>query len=204
MSGVNEAIVREYFESLGFVVCQPCKYVIPGRKKKAEEELDLVVLNPLVGEQSLPDNVLWETGDLKGVPRAIVAIRGWHTGRFTPAIFEQEPEILRFAEESAVRVGQKKLASREVAKILCLAELPASKDLKKEALSMLREKGVDGVLLFRTILEHLVAHVDRNKNYEKSDLLQSIRIFKSYDLLKDRQMDLFDKKRRRRKTSKDK
>ena len=40
MSGLNETIVREYFETLGFAVTQPCKYVTPGKRKKAVEELD--------------------------------------------------------------------------------------------------------------------------------------------------------------------
>jgi hypothetical protein len=83
-----------------------------------------------------------------------------------------------------------------------VSELPASRELKRKVLSLLKEKGVDGVLVFRTILEQLIASVDKKKNYEKSDLLQVIRILKSYNLLKDKQMELFEKKRRKRRTTK--
>jgi hypothetical protein len=34
--------------------------------------------------------------------------------------------------------------------------------------------------------------VDVSKNYEKSDLLQILRILKTYDLLKEAQLDLFE------------
>ena len=46
MSAVNEAIVREYFESLGFLVRQPRKYQVSARPKHIEEEVDLLVVNP--------------------------------------------------------------------------------------------------------------------------------------------------------------
>ena len=49
----------------------------------------------------------------------------------------------------------------------------------------------NGVLSFRTMLLELVEHLDTAKNYEKSDLLQILRILKTYDLLKDAQLDLF-------------
>jgi hypothetical protein len=199
MSAVNEAIVREYFESLGFMVSQPSKHVAPGRRKKVEEELDLLVVNPLVAEPRLPESLLWKTSDLKGVSHASVAIRGWHTERFSKALFEQTPDILRFAEDAAVKLASKRLGAQKVAKILCVAELPASGDLKKQTLALLKEKGVDGVLVFRTLLQHLIGLVDKQKNYEKSDLLQVIRIFKSYNLLKSNQMELFEKKRRKSK-----
>ena len=37
-----------------------------------------------------------------------------------------------------------------------------------------------------------------SKNYEKSDLLQTLRILKTYDLLKDAQLDLFEKPKGRK------
>ena len=55
MAAVNEWIAREYFEMLGYLVCQPRKYTVPGRQKKASEEVDLVVLNTSVLEQKLPE-----------------------------------------------------------------------------------------------------------------------------------------------------
>ena len=46
MSAVDETIVREYFESHGFLVCQRRKYIVQSRQKTGDEEVDLIVLNP--------------------------------------------------------------------------------------------------------------------------------------------------------------
>lgn len=198
MSAVNEAIVREYFEVLGFLVSQPHKYVPSGRRKHLEEEADLVVVNPSVKEQKIPEHMVWNSADLKGVAQAVVGVRGWHTERFSAATFGQTPDILRFAEDDAVRLIEKRIGAGSIAKILCLPRLPASGELRQETIRVLKEKGINGVISFETMLLELVSRIDRNKNYEKSDILQVVRILKSYGLLKDSQMDFFGKRGKRR------
>ncbi|MFR6032297.1 MAG: hypothetical protein ACLUKN_03405 [Bacilli bacterium] len=44
--GNRRNIVREYFEINGFLVRQFYKYQVQSRKKRADEEIDLVVYNP--------------------------------------------------------------------------------------------------------------------------------------------------------------
>lgn len=201
MSAVNELVVREYFEMLGFFVTQPRKYVVPGRQKTADEEVDFLISNPAVTEHRMPDGIIWAAEELAGVSRAVVAIRGWHTERFYVSTFEQTPDILRFLEKDALRFAGQLLGSQDMARILCLPRLPASGELKGQTIELLRKKGVDGIISFRTMLWELVQRVDINRNYEKSDLLQIIRLLKNYDLLGDAQLDLFAKKTRRRKKS---
>lgn len=198
MSAVSEWIVREYFEGLGFLVNQPRKHAAVGRHKIAEEEIDLVVCRPRAGAQRLPDALVWGRDELAGVARAIVAVRGWHTERFSASTFEQAPDILRFAEPDAVAYGRELLGDEMPAKILCLPRLPVSDELREQVLELLRAKGVDGVLTFETMLVDVIGRVDANRNYERSDLLQIIRILKSYELLKDSQLDLFEKRRKQR------
>ena len=94
-----------------------------------------------------------------------------------------------------MKVVARRLGSRDVARILCVSELPASPWLKSDVLQALRRNGVDGILLIRTMLLELVGGIDKGKNYEKSDLMQVLRILKSYDLIKDRQMELFGARR---------
>lgn len=191
MTAVNEWIVREYFEMMGFLVSQPRKYAVQGKHKKAEEEIDLLVQNPLVAEHKMSVDLVWEGTDLKTVARAVVAVRGWHTERFYASTLEQTPEILRFAGVKSMNFAKTLLGEGGIAKILCLPRLPASGELKAKTISVLKDKGVDGIISFQTMLGELVSRVDKNRNYEKSDLLQMIRIFKNYDLLKDSQLELW-------------
>jgi hypothetical protein len=200
MSAVNESIVREYFETLGYLVSQPCKYT-PARHKKADEELDLLIVHPQVKEQRLPAHMVWSATDLQGVARAVVGVRGWHTDRFYAATFEQTPEMLRFAERAARRAAEARLGSEQVAAVLCLPELPASGELKEKTLRALKERGIDGVFSFRTMLHELVSQVDAHRNYDKSDLLQILRILKNYGLMRDPQLELFGRRSRKAKDS---
>lgn len=197
MSSVSEWIVREYFEMQGYLVSQPCKYTPGGRRKRLEEEVDLVVVNPAVAEQKLPETMLWTAQDLQGIRQAVVGVCGWHTDRFYPKTLDQIPEILRFASEESVRLVSRRLGGAPLAKILCFPQLPASEKLRADTLKILKQKGVDGVLLFRTLLLEMINGVDINKNFEKSDLLQMLRILKNYDLIKHPQLELFGSRKRR-------
>ena len=197
MSAVNEWIAREYFEQLGYLVTQPCKYVSPGRNKRVEEDLDLLVMHPQVASHVTPTHMIWSSSDLETVGRAVVGVRGGHAERFYSGAFEQSPEILRYAERSARLAAAARMGGEPLAVILCVPELPASDELRDKTLTGLRERGVDGVLTFRTMLLELVSAIRVNRNYEKSDLMQILRILKAHGLVKDPQLDFFEKKARK-------
>jgi hypothetical protein len=202
MASVNEWIVREYLESLGFLVRQPQKYQVVARAKGAHEQVDLLALNPAVAETvSLPDTMLWGARELAQVSCAVLTVRGWHSERFTAAMLASSPEIYRFAEPESVHAAEVDLGRKQPAKILCMADLPSDTESRNEALEFLKSQGIDGVILFRPMLLELAEHVDVKKVYEKSDLLQIMRILKNYDLLKTGQMDLFAPSRRRKSAS---
>ncbi|MEI8350812.1 MAG: hypothetical protein WCG36_00725 [bacterium] len=197
MSAVNEWIAHEYFEQLGYLVTQPCKYVSPGRNKRVEEDLDLLVMHPQVSSHVTPTHMIWSSSDLETVGRAVVGVRGGHAERFYSGDFEQSPEILRYAERSARLAAAARMGGEPLAVILCVPELPASDELRDKTLTGLRERGVDGVLTFRTMLLELVSAIRVNRNYEKSDLMQILRILKAHGLVKDPQLDFFEKKARK-------
>lgn len=197
MSSVSEWIAREYFEMLGFMVSQPCKHTFTRSIKRGEQDIGLMAVNPSVRQHQLPGAILWTTEDLGGIARAVIGVCGWHTDRIYTAIFERSPEILKFMSKDALRFGADRMGSEEIAKIICLPQLPVSRKLQQQMLDALKKRGVDGVLLFRTMLLELVARVDVNRNYDKSDLLQVMRIMKNYDMLKDPQMELFQPRKKR-------
>jgi hypothetical protein len=199
MSKVSTYIVKEYFEQLGYFVREPCKYVVTGRKKLMNEDIELIVNKPAISKENFPDTMAWSTQDLNGVPRAVVRIYGWHSERFYPSILEQDPNIGRFISSESLRAVNSLFGNKKVAKILCISQLPAAKHLKQQSLNIIKSKGIDGVLVFPVMLLELINLIDANLNYERSDLLQLLRILKNYNLVKDSQLNLFPTKRRRKK-----
>jgi len=194
MASVNEQIVREYFETLGFFVIQPNKHQVAARHKLDSEEIDLLIARPgQAGVFTAPSEIIWGAPELARVQRAIVSIRGWHTDKFSPAVLKKNPDIFRFAGLSVIKEARRTLGPGSITKILCLSDLTPAVAPQEETLALLRQGGVDGVLSFRTMLLELIESVDVSKNYEKSDLIQTLRILKTYDLLKDSQLELFEK-----------
>ncbi|HUI06561.1 MAG TPA: hypothetical protein VL486_06110 [Verrucomicrobiae bacterium] len=190
MSAVDESIVREYFESHGFLVCQRRKYIVQARRKTGDEEIDLVVLNPRATPGESPFEFEITSTELRHVARAVVAVKGWHTEVFAPGVLAHQPKIFAFVEKRALEDAQQLVGGESLTKILVVPGLPRDAKLRARSVELLRAKGVDGVISFRAILRELTAKVATNRNYQKSDLLQILRLLKNYDLLKESQLEL--------------
>ena len=95
MSAVDEGIVREYFEQNGFFVRQARKYQVQSRRKVADEEIDLVVLNPSWERGSRKPEFFLFSSELPYVQKGIVAVKGWHSGVFTPTMLKSSPDIFQ-------------------------------------------------------------------------------------------------------------
>ncbi|MFP4281228.1 MAG: hypothetical protein ACLFR7_08310 [Opitutales bacterium] len=199
MAGFDEQIVREYFELHGFLVRQLRKYQVQSRKKLAEEEIDLLVYNPAYSPQDRAPNFLLFGSELPYVHRAVVVVKAWHTTqRFTPTMLRSSSEILKFLEKSVLKTVEgvfpdesEPFAHKDVLKILVLPGLPTAEPHRSESIQLLRERGVDGIVSFRSMLLDIIQKVEVNRNYSKSDILQILRMLKNYDLVKDPQMGLF-------------
>lgn len=201
MSAIDEGIVREYFEQAGFFVRQARKYALSARRGAGEEVIDLLVFNPSWQRGSRkPDFFLFPT-ELPFVQRAVVSIKGWHAaGRFTPSTLRNQPDIFRFLQQDVLKEASRFFPDtpddpkEALTKILVLPGLPTAEPYRSQAVTMLKEAGVDAVISFRAMLLDLIERVDLNRNYGKSDTLQLIRILKNYDLLVDAQMDLLSER----------
>lgn len=198
MSAIDEGIVREYFEQNGFLVRQVRKYQVQARRKTGDEEVDLVVYNPAYKRNSRRPDFFLFASELAYVHRAIVVVKGWHTGKFTPNMLKSSPEIFRFLEENVLKEvtrffpvdAEEPGNAPDVTKILVLPSLPTAEPFRSQSVAMLKEHGIDAIISFRSMLLDIIERVEINKSYGKSDTLQVIRILKNYDLLKDAQMDL--------------
>ena len=198
MSAIDEGIVREYFEQNGFLVRQVRKYQVQARRKTGDEEVDLVVYNPAYTRSTRRPEFFLFANELAYIHRAIVVVKGWHTGRFTPNMLKSSPEIFRFLEENVLKEvtrffpvdAEEPGNAPDVTKILVLPSLPTAEPFRSQSVAMLKEHGIDGIISFRSMLLDIIDRVEINKSYGKSDTLQVIRILKNYDLLKDAQLDL--------------
>ncbi len=190
MPSVSESIVRDWLELHGCLVRQPRKYQVVARAKRPDEEIDLLAWNP-AAEGTSPPPGLWDGRSLRAVRAAAVSVRGWFTERFAPATFEDNPDLMRIGSPEVRREAARRLGVESVATILCLPSLPPASDLARRTLEMLREHGVDGVVLFRIVLTELASAAGRRFDYDRSDVLQMLRICRSLGLLRDPQLELF-------------
>ncbi len=199
MAAVSETIVREFFELHGFLVQQRRKYITPTRRG-VEEDVDFLVYNPhprqLKPDEQLP--FVLGSEDVERLSRAVVVVKGWHTETFGPGVLASSPEIFRFVHAAVFKEAARALgAEGALARILVVPGLPQSAEPRQKSIELLRSKGIDAVIPFRTMLAALIDRVEVNRNYQKSDLLQIIRILKNYDFVKGPQLDLFKPRRRR-------
>lgn len=198
MAGFDEQIVREYFELHGFLVRQMRKYQVQSRKKLAEEEIDLLVYNPSYVAQDRGPNFLLFATELPRIHRALVVVKAWHTTpRFTASMLRSSSEILKFLEKNVLKTAEdlfgdaEEFSDGDLLKILVLPGLPTAEPHRSESIQLLRERGVDGIISFRSMLLDIIQKVEVNRNYTKSGILQILRVLKNYDLVKDPQLALF-------------
>jgi hypothetical protein len=198
MAAVSETIVREYFELHEFLVRQHRKHV--GQTSGEEDDdIDFFVLNPHPEPPGNPLPFVLASEDLRFVSRAVVVVKGWHTrSTFSSALFAHSPEMFRFVGPAAFKRALRAFgADGTPLKVLIVPGLPHSADAREESINLLRSKGIDAVIPFRTMLADLVSKTELNRNYQKSDLLQIIRILKNYDFFKGPQLELFRQARKR-------
>lgn len=196
MAAVSESIVREYLEMQGFFILQQQKYVGPSRQE--DDEVDFYIINPKPVPLQKDRPFVLNSSDLAGLQCAVVVVMGWHSDTLAPSVLAHAPQILRFLEPGAAQQAAKAFGEGKMpTRLLVVPALPSGAEAKQQCLELLRGKGLDGVILFRTILVDLISQVEVNRNYTKSDVLQVIRILKNYDLLRDPQLELFRPRRSR-------
>lgn len=199
MAAFDENLVREYFELNGFLVRQLRKYQVQSRRKRADEEIDLLVFNPRPRRSAQTPSFQMFAPDVAAIQRALVVIRGWHSTRFTPSILRSSTRMFDFLKKEVVEQTELLFDHDEewsagdsaLQKILIIPSLPLKTLEREESLSLLRASGIDGIITFQTILENIVRLIEVNNNYQKSEILQLLRILKVYDMLKPPQMEFF-------------
>ncbi|HKK18694.1 MAG TPA: hypothetical protein VJ952_08425 [Opitutales bacterium] len=204
MAGFDENIVREYFELNGFFVRQLKKYQVQTRKKRGEEEIALAVYNPNAPADATETGFQLFSADMLKMRRAVVVVKAWHSSRFNPAMLKSSSRIFDYLKKDVLNKAEEYFDFGATSaddthtsdqgyfkKILVLPGIPTSDPQRSEAISLLKESGINGIITFSTILENLLRNVEVNHSYQKSELLQLLRVLKLYDMVKEPQMNLF-------------
>src|ERR1017187_5778936 len=181
MSAIDEGIVREYFEQNGFLVRQARKYQVQSRRKHAEVEIDLVVFNPGWQRGARKPDFFLFSNELPFVHKAVVAVKGWHTGVFSPQMLKSSPEIFSFLEQNVLKEAARFFPADTpdepggpLTKILVLPSLPTAEPFRSQSVELLKARGVDAIISFRAMLLDLIDTVETHRSYGKSDALQVI------------------------------
>jgi len=185
MAEVNEEIVRVFFETCGFMVRTNVRYQAPGRMR-IDSDVDLVVHNVNPQREHPPDNFVLTVEELKGVEYASVEVKGWHTENFNPSLIRaaKDKGLFNFVCEEAIDAVTEALNTARFSKILVVSRLSPGEPYRSRAVRLLKQYGVDHLIEFATILNHIVAHTLPNKDYREWEMLQTVRLLKTYGLLK--------------------
>ena len=201
MAAISETIVREYFELHEFLVRQYRKHVAPAGRE--DEDVDFLMSNPRPQAREGEPAFVLSSADLPFIERAIVVVKAWHTEIFSPALLTNAPELFRFLEKKSFQQVVSDFEGEQgVLKVLVVPVLPREAQAREQSIGILRAKGLDAVLTFPTMLADLVSYTEARRNYQKSDLLQTIRILRAYDFLKEPQLELFKTRSRPSKRTK--
>ena len=172
------------------------KFVTPSRSD--DEIVDFLAFRP--GQETVNGafDFILDSEDLDSIHRAVVIVKGWHTETFSPAVLEHAPDLSRCRDaDVSRRITDAFGEDRDVARILVIPGLPKERVLREQSVELLQGKGIDAALSFHVLLEDLIERVETNRNYAKSDLLQTLRILKNYDFFKEPQLELFHAPKRR-------
>lgn len=190
MLRINEEIIRAYFEMNNFLVKINRGGHISEGKEQESEEISFIVVNLDPSFSSPPRQFVLKTENLLGVTRALIAVRAWHSKRFFPSVLLTSLPSLKFLCVNALQHARTIFKTADFKKILIIPQLPTTKSTGDKSVDILKRKGIDHVVEFRTILEFLIENVKPTKDYADSDSLQLIRLLKNYRLLRESQLNL--------------
>ncbi|MCX7917784.1 MAG: hypothetical protein N2589_06650, partial [bacterium] len=120
----------------------------------------------------------------------------WHTLKFTPSVIKKfSSEIFDITDENFYKKAKNFFKKNEFKKILIIPGLPTTNHLRNESIRIIKEKGINHIILFYTVISGLVEKIDERKLYQ-SHTLEIMRILKFYKFLSKEEFEkyLFEKK----------
>lgn len=195
---LDEAIIREYLEQNGFLTRSLRKTRSQSKKTIKEEGLDIYASNPNFVDGVRAPSFLLFSSELRYVKSMVICIRGWHSDKAALASMSSGPDILKHLESSVLKKvktwidldgDREELVDDSALKVLVAPVFPRQEAYRRQCAAALREKGVDAIISFKSVLLDLIDRSDTKLVYPKSEAMQMLRVLKTFDLIKDSQMN---------------
>jgi hypothetical protein len=190
MTDTNTKVVREFLETANFAVFMNRKFQLHKAEPAGRYSVDILATNMQYSEPDTPLPIRLRAEHMRHIPNAIVDVKGWHSHRFSAALVSRLPELFYFVSPKAVDFARGFFKGAPFKSILVISEESPAEEAWAGTEEILRQKGVDHVLEFPTILNFLISHVEVNVNYIESETLQLLRLLKRYGLVKGLQLEL--------------
>jgi hypothetical protein len=189
MSGVSLQLTREFLELNGFRVLT--QWNSPsGAPRAADGSPMLLAENTQPGDVPEPAEALLRPAEVRGLERAVVEVRPWHTDKLWPSVVEMNPILTQFVSEESLAAARACFDGAPFKTILVISELPANPEQRMRSMALLRQTGVDHILEFHSVLRGVLLQLSAGSNYAPSATLQTLRLLKRYKLIANLQMDL--------------
>lgn len=190
MADTNTRVVREFLEANNFTVITNRKFQLQKAEPPGRYSIDLLGRNMNCSEPESPLPMRLRGDHIRYIPNVIVDVKGWHSHRFSPSIVSSMRELYYFVSSPALEFARSVFAGAPFKSILVISEAPVAEPVWSKMEEVLKDKGIDHVLEFPTILSYLISHVEVSVNYVGSDILQLLRFLKRYGLVKGLQLEL--------------
>ncbi len=198
MQSVGETLITEYLEQHGFLV-RPLRKSRLQSRRAPEEGLDLYVRRIDFTPGARAPNFFLFSSELRYVESAIICVRGWFGDKAALGSMTSGQDIQHYIEANVIKNVEKWFevdsqvtfgTKAPPLKVLVAPVFPAQEPYRSQCIELLDVRGVDGILSFKSMILDLIDQIDTKQIYEKSELLQLLRALKTFDLIKDSQMNL--------------
>lgn len=117
--------------------------------------------------------------DLTKLANGLVKPVAWHTLKFVPSVLKKAPEIFYFLKPAFQSKAKQLFGAEPFRNLLVIPDLPAGDDLRQESIAYMKEKGIDGVVRFSTMISGLIQKINPRQVY-LSETREILRILKFY------------------------
>ncbi len=165
MSTVSVRLVTEFFFLHDWLVLATDEY--------------LMARNPRGSADARPEAFVLERDDLVRLRNVLVKPVAWHTLRFAPSVLRKSPEIFSFLDDETVARAGAFFEGEPFSRLLVIPGLPATGELRRASIQFMRDRGIDAVVRFPTVIAGLIERINSRQVY-LSEMNELLRILKFY------------------------